>query len=384
MSWPAPRAYGPSWPQPVIRPNTSFGLRARHSSGPMPRRSITPGRNPSMSASACGDEVEQRGHAVGVLEVDGHVAPAAQRGCRRGGVAGRRAAHGLGPLDAEHLGAHVGQHHGGERAGADAGDLDDPVAGQRSGHGRQTSPTDGADRCGRVTASTIVGHSGSRQVVAHVAEQQQVGVGDRRRRGLPPLGRDQRVVATVDARASAPARRRALRRDRRWRRSRRAGAARPPGRRRGRRRRPPAPRSHSQVDVALRGPDGAAVGGGDERLPLGRRRRSSRTSSASVVGAPTRGSPGELMIDVRLRHRLRVLDGHRLGDHPAHRRAHDVRPLDAEVVEQPDARRWPCPTGVRHRRRRLAGQDGLHDAPSGRRAGRRAASTARSRGCRSG
>ncbi len=53
MSWPAACAYGPSWPQPVMRPYTSFGLRARHASGPIPSRSATPGRKPSMSASAC-------------------------------------------------------------------------------------------------------------------------------------------------------------------------------------------------------------------------------------------------------------------------------------------------------------------------------------------
>src|SRR4051812_36579210 len=53
MSWPAACAYGPSWPQPVMRPYTSFGLRARQASGPMPSRSATPGRKPSMSASAC-------------------------------------------------------------------------------------------------------------------------------------------------------------------------------------------------------------------------------------------------------------------------------------------------------------------------------------------
>src|SRR5829696_438236 len=53
MSWPAACAYGPSWPQPVMRPYTSFGLRVRQASGPIPSRSATPGRNPSMSASAC-------------------------------------------------------------------------------------------------------------------------------------------------------------------------------------------------------------------------------------------------------------------------------------------------------------------------------------------
>ena len=53
MSWPAVGARGPSWPQPVMRPITSFGLRASSSSGPRLRRSRTPGRNPSTSTSAC-------------------------------------------------------------------------------------------------------------------------------------------------------------------------------------------------------------------------------------------------------------------------------------------------------------------------------------------
>ena len=52
MSCPADVAYGPSWPQPVIRPYTRAGFRARQSSGPMPSRSATPGRNPSNTTSA--------------------------------------------------------------------------------------------------------------------------------------------------------------------------------------------------------------------------------------------------------------------------------------------------------------------------------------------
>src|SRR5690606_37981636 len=50
MSCPAAAAKGPSWPQPVIRPYTSRGLAAKHSAGPTPRRSATPGRNPSINA----------------------------------------------------------------------------------------------------------------------------------------------------------------------------------------------------------------------------------------------------------------------------------------------------------------------------------------------
>src|SRR5665647_3243038 len=52
MSWPAAWASGPSWPHPVIRPKTSRGLRSRQSSGPRPRRSMTPGRKPSIKTSA--------------------------------------------------------------------------------------------------------------------------------------------------------------------------------------------------------------------------------------------------------------------------------------------------------------------------------------------
>ena len=52
MSWPARSAHGPVCPQPVIRACTRRGLRARHSSGPRPSRSATPGRYPSSSTSA--------------------------------------------------------------------------------------------------------------------------------------------------------------------------------------------------------------------------------------------------------------------------------------------------------------------------------------------
>src|SRR6516162_2362395 len=52
MSCPAACASGPSCPQPVIRPYTRRGLRAREASGPTPRRSATPGRKPSSNTSA--------------------------------------------------------------------------------------------------------------------------------------------------------------------------------------------------------------------------------------------------------------------------------------------------------------------------------------------
>src|ERR1700739_1582758 len=52
MSCPAVGANGPDCPQPVMRPYTSRGLTAQQSSGPNPRRSVTPGRKPSSSTSA--------------------------------------------------------------------------------------------------------------------------------------------------------------------------------------------------------------------------------------------------------------------------------------------------------------------------------------------
>src|SRR5215468_1870838 len=51
MSCPAVDACGPYCPHPVIRPYTNRGLRANIVSGPMPSRSATPGRNPSIKAS---------------------------------------------------------------------------------------------------------------------------------------------------------------------------------------------------------------------------------------------------------------------------------------------------------------------------------------------
>ena len=110
------RRTGPSWPQPVMRPNTSFGLRARQTSGPTPRRSITPGRKPSMRASADSTSSSSASTPSGFLRSMAierrprlqHVAATASSGSRLADV--------LGPVDADDVGAHVGQHHGAERA----------------------------------------------------------------------------------------------------------------------------------------------------------------------------------------------------------------------------------------------------------------------------
>ncbi len=82
------------------------------------------------------DEGEQRLDAVGVLEVDRDVLAPAQQHVEVRRV-GQRSAYGARPLDPDHLGTHVGEQHRGERAGPDAGDLDDLVAVEWSNHGCQ-------------------------------------------------------------------------------------------------------------------------------------------------------------------------------------------------------------------------------------------------------
>ena len=152
----------------------------------------------------------------------------------------------------------------------------------------------------------------------------------------------------------------------------------------------------------------AVEAGGRQRL--GPRPRRSTSSSARPSPAPTprctprvrsavvpaapRGPPASvprpegrrcvLMIDVRLATRVGVLDRHRLHDHPAHRRAGDVGPFDAEVVEQADPVGGHVGQRVGDLRQRVAGELRRHH---GHRVGAlpvELASTARSRGCRSG
>ncbi|CAN5857299.1 hypothetical protein BH24ACT6_BH24ACT6_10300 [soil metagenome] len=81
------------------------------------------------------DEREQRLHTAGRLEVDGDAATAPRRDVGVRPVGARRA-NLVGTVDPHHLGAEVGEHHRCERSGADAGDLDDAVAVERTRHVR--------------------------------------------------------------------------------------------------------------------------------------------------------------------------------------------------------------------------------------------------------
>ena len=80
------------------------------------------------------DETKQRLDALGALQVESDVAATTEQHVEVRRV-GCRAAHGLCPVDADDLCAHVGEHHRGERARADACDLDDAVSGEGSSHG---------------------------------------------------------------------------------------------------------------------------------------------------------------------------------------------------------------------------------------------------------
>ena len=122
------------------------------------------GTEPLDQRVGTGDEVEQGGRAVGMLEVDRDVAPTAQQDVRGRGV-GRRPTHRLGALDPDHLGTHVGEQHRRERAGADAGQLDDADAVERAGHRvvavQTEAPTPADVVMWLAIAFTIFGHNGS-------------------------------------------------------------------------------------------------------------------------------------------------------------------------------------------------------------------------------
>src|SRR5271166_1187181 len=89
MSCPAAWASGPSWPHPVTRPKINRGLRSRHSSGPAPILSITPGRNPSKSTSAFSTRRSKVSTSRGLLKSRVTALRPRSRTCSRQTSAGR-------------------------------------------------------------------------------------------------------------------------------------------------------------------------------------------------------------------------------------------------------------------------------------------------------
>ena len=176
-------------------------MRARHSSGPIPKSFGDARTEPFDERVRTLDELEQGGRAVGMLEVDRHVASTTQQdvGGRRGGC---RTTHRLRTFHTDHFGAHVGKQHRGERTGSDAGELDDADAVERACHRVPAAQTRGADarRRGDVAADRAHDLRPQRfgQVVAHVGEHEQIGAGDQFRRALGAAERDERVVTTVE------------------------------------------------------------------------------------------------------------------------------------------------------------------------------------------
>ena len=109
-------------------------MRAAHSAGPRPSRSITPGRLPSISASAPRDQPQRLLDRLRTLEVerdDALAAPQRVLASGRFGIADRRL---VGPDDRGDLGAMIGEHAAGQGPGADALELDDGQAGERTQH----------------------------------------------------------------------------------------------------------------------------------------------------------------------------------------------------------------------------------------------------------
>ena len=217
--------------------------------------------------------------------------------------------------------------------------------------------------------------------MAHPLEHDQLGSGDRTGGGSATADVDERIVGAVhDERRNGkrPERPRSCRRTRR---SQRAAGRRRRDRWRGRRRVPVRHRRSASsssnpgepmtrtIDTVRSIASSRVAAGGD-----------SSAANARCVACPTDGSPVLDMIEVSDRTRSRMFDRGGLGDHPAHRRADEVRAVQPERVEQPDGVGGHVrqPVGRRRRCRRAA--------PPGRRARAHPSggSTGRCRGCRTG
>ncbi len=107
-------------------------FRAHATSGPMPRRSTTPGRNTSNTASARVGEPQERLDAGRLLEVEADRVPSTRYIAFVAGEDVSIAAHRVDTVDAQHLGAEVGEEHPAERARPEAEQLDDAHPGQRA------------------------------------------------------------------------------------------------------------------------------------------------------------------------------------------------------------------------------------------------------------
>ena len=132
MSCPAVLASGPLWPQPVTRPKTSLGIAREADLGAEAEPLHHAGAKALDQRVGGADQLERGRDRLRLLQVERDRAPAAIEKAaaldRVERVAlGRRLA-----VDADDVGAHVGEQHAGERRRADAGHFDDLEAGQRT------------------------------------------------------------------------------------------------------------------------------------------------------------------------------------------------------------------------------------------------------------
>ncbi len=113
------------------------------------------------------------------------------------------------------------------------------------------------------------------------------------------------------------------------------------------------------IEVLLRGPDPTAQRCGDVVVAVRRLRRPGPREPGC------RGTDPRIARAAHDRHHagdaVGVLDGHGLHDHAAHRVPHDVRPFDAQVIEQADPVGGHVGEVVRHGRRLFPGKRGLED-----------------------
>ena len=126
MSWPGSGGHRPSCPHPVIRPYTESGVALATRFRTEPERSATPGRKPSTNTSA---SPTRSSTDATPSAARGRRLPTGDFGAaRRTGWSSRHARPPVWyevrrptrPLDAQHFGAQIGQHHASEGRRAEA------------------------------------------------------------------------------------------------------------------------------------------------------------------------------------------------------------------------------------------------------------------------